>query len=158
MLDIGFSELTLIGVLALLVLGPKRLPEAARIAGLWVGRLRSFIANVRQDLDRELQGGELDELRRLKRELDDTRAMIRQQSSETFEQLRALDDMITAENSIQPETEDRSATSALASPARPRKKGAKKKAARKKTAKKAATVKKSGTKKKTGTPRRPRKK
>ena len=38
MFDIGFSELILIGVVALLVIGPERLPVAARVAGLWVGR------------------------------------------------------------------------------------------------------------------------
>jgi sec-independent protein translocase protein TatB len=158
MLDIGFSELTLIGVLALLVLGPKRLPEAARTAGLWIGRLRAFIANVRQDLDRELQGSDLDELRRLKQELDDTRAMIRQQSTETFEQFRALDEMITSENSIQPEGAQQSATSVLESKAKPRKKATKKKSAKKKTAKKTAAAKKSTTKKKAGAAKRTGKK
>lgn len=133
MFDVGFSELTLIGVLALIVLGPKRLPEAARTAGLWIGRLRAFISNVRDDLDRELQGGDLEELRKLKHELDETRRMVRQQSSETFSQLQALDEAITGDHSILPSPE---------SPARaPRKKKGRKKAAKKSAGKKSATKK-----------------
>lgn len=76
MFDIGFWELALIVILALVVLGPKRLPEAARTAGRWLGRMRHFVANVKQDLDTELQGGGLEELRRLKQELDETRATL----------------------------------------------------------------------------------
>lgn len=73
MFDIGFSELVLIGVLALLVLGPKRLPEVARAAGRWMAQLRRFVSNAKQDFSRELQGDELAELRKLKQDLDDTR-------------------------------------------------------------------------------------
>jgi len=73
MFDVGFSELVLIAVLALLVLGPKRLPEVARAAGRWMAQLRRFITNVKQDFHHELNGEELTELRKLKQELDDTR-------------------------------------------------------------------------------------
>ena len=66
MFDIGFWELCLIAVVALLILGPERLPIAARTAGLWVGRARRMIGNVKSEIDRELQ---LDEIRnRLKEE------------------------------------------------------------------------------------------
>ncbi|MEJ2106957.1 MAG: Sec-independent protein translocase protein TatB [Acidiferrobacteraceae bacterium] len=132
MFDVGFSELTLIGLLALIVLGPKRLPEAARTAGLWVGRLRAFISNVRDDLDRELQGGDLEELRKLKHELDETRRMVRQQSSETFSQLQALDEAITGDHSILPSAE---------TPAQKPRAKTRKKAAKKSTRKKSATKK-----------------
>jgi sec-independent protein translocase protein TatB len=87
MFDIGFSELVLIALLALIVLGPKRLPEAARAAGHWVGRLRRFITDVKQDFDRELHGAELSELRQLKQELDDTRRIVGESSSELVQQL-----------------------------------------------------------------------
>lgn len=92
MFDIGFSELILIGLLALIVLGPKRLPEAARAAGRWMARLRRFIADVKRDFDRELHGEELAELRRLKEELDETRRLIGESSSEI---LRGLNAQIT---------------------------------------------------------------
>lgn len=54
MFDIGFWELCLIGVIALLVFGPEKLPSAARTAGFWVGRARRMITSVKQDIDREL--------------------------------------------------------------------------------------------------------
>lgn len=59
MFDIGFWELTLIAVVALLVIGPERLPEVARKAGMWVGRMRRFVTNVKADIDRELRQEEL---------------------------------------------------------------------------------------------------
>jgi sec-independent protein translocase protein TatB len=63
--DIGFFELLLIGVVALLVIGPERLPTVARKAGMWVGRARRFVGQVKRDIDQEIQN---DEYRRL---LDD---------------------------------------------------------------------------------------
>jgi sec-independent protein translocase protein TatB len=80
MFDVGFSELLLIGLVALIVLGPKRLPEAARAAGQWAARIRRFIADVKQDLDREMHQAELDELRQLKHELDETRRVMQDAS------------------------------------------------------------------------------
>ncbi len=59
MFDIGFWELTLIAVVALLVVGPDRLPELARTTGLWVGKLRRMVAQVKDDVERELQAEEL---------------------------------------------------------------------------------------------------
>lgn len=59
MFDIGFGELLLCGVVALLVLGPERLPQAARTAGLWVGRLRATVQRFTADIDRELKADEL---------------------------------------------------------------------------------------------------
>jgi len=59
MFDIGFWELLLIGVVALLVIGPERLPKVARTAGLWFGRMRRFVGNVKADIDRELRAEEL---------------------------------------------------------------------------------------------------
>jgi len=57
--DIGFGELLLIAVVALVVLGPERLPKAARFAGLWVRRARNQWDSVKQELERELQAEEL---------------------------------------------------------------------------------------------------
>ncbi len=59
MFDVGFMELLLVGVVALLVVGPERLPGLARTAGAWVGRARSFVGNVKADIDRELKAEEL---------------------------------------------------------------------------------------------------
>ena len=80
MFDVSFSELLLVALVALVVLGPQRLPEVARGAGRLVGRLRGFVANVKQDLDRELHTHELSELRRLKEELEQTKRTFEESS------------------------------------------------------------------------------
>lgn len=59
MFDIGFFELALVAVVALLVVGPERLPMVARTAGLWMGKGRRFLASVKEDVDRELKAEEL---------------------------------------------------------------------------------------------------
>lgn len=68
MFDLGFSELFVIAVVALLVLGPERLPRAARFAGLWVRRARAQWHSVRSELETELAA---DELRRSLRQTQD---------------------------------------------------------------------------------------
>ncbi|MFQ5546342.1 MAG: Sec-independent protein translocase protein TatB [Acidiferrobacterales bacterium] len=88
MFDIGIWELTLIGLLALIILGPQRLPEVARTAGKWVGRIRQFVASVKSDFDNELRTEELSELRKLHTELDETRQLIQRSSSDAFEGLQ----------------------------------------------------------------------
>jgi sec-independent protein translocase protein TatB len=62
MFDWGFWELILIGVVALVVIGPERLPKVARIAGLWIGRARRTVASVRDEINRELKADELKEI------------------------------------------------------------------------------------------------
>jgi len=59
MFDIGFWELIFILVIALLVVGPERLPRVARTAGLWLGKMRGFIVTVKADIDQELAAEEL---------------------------------------------------------------------------------------------------
>jgi len=59
MFDIGFWELAIIGVVALLVIGPERLPRVARTTGLWLGRARRFVSGVKADIDREIAADEL---------------------------------------------------------------------------------------------------
>lgn len=59
MFDVGFMELLLIGVVALLVVGPERLPKLARTAGMWLGKGRRFISSVKTDIEQELKAEEL---------------------------------------------------------------------------------------------------
>ena len=59
MFDIGFSELLIIAVVALVVLGPERLPKAARFAGLWVRRARAQWYSVKSELERDLAAEDL---------------------------------------------------------------------------------------------------
>ena len=66
MFDVGFSEIVLIAVVALIVIGPERLPKAARTMGLLFGRLQRYVGDVKADISREM---ELDELRKLQKEV-----------------------------------------------------------------------------------------
>ncbi len=66
MFDIGFSELLIIGVVALVVLGPERLPRVARQAGQWMGKLQRYVADVKSDINRQV---EMSELRRMQEEV-----------------------------------------------------------------------------------------
>ncbi|MGV6827038.1 MAG: Sec-independent protein translocase protein TatB [bacterium] len=59
MFDIGFFELMLIAVVALLVVGPERLPVLAKTTGLWIGKAKRFVSNVRDDIEQELKADEL---------------------------------------------------------------------------------------------------
>ena len=66
MFDIGFSEILVIGVVALIVIGPERLPKVARTLGHMFGRLQRYVNEVKADINREM---ELDELRKLQSEV-----------------------------------------------------------------------------------------
>jgi sec-independent protein translocase protein TatB len=59
MFDVGFWELVFIAIIALLIVGPERMPKIARTAGLWFGKMRGFVSSVKQDIDRELAAEEL---------------------------------------------------------------------------------------------------
>jgi sec-independent protein translocase protein TatB len=66
MFDIGFSEIVVIAVVALIVIGPERLPKTARTLGHLFGRLQRYVADVKADINREIQ---LDELKKLQQEV-----------------------------------------------------------------------------------------
>ena len=74
MFDIGFSELIIISLIALIVIGPKRLPGVARTLGHLAGRLRRYVDDVKADISRE---AELDELRKMRDDM--------QQAATSFE-------------------------------------------------------------------------
>jgi sec-independent protein translocase protein TatB len=63
MFDIGFSELLVIGVVALIVIGPEKLPRVARTVGVLAGRLQRYVSDVKADINREI---ELEELRKMR--------------------------------------------------------------------------------------------
>ncbi|EXS30188.1 twin arginine-targeting protein translocase TatB [Acinetobacter sp. 742879] len=55
MLDVGMTELLCFAIIAILVLGPDKLPEAARFAGRWYVRLKRYITNLQNEIDQELR-------------------------------------------------------------------------------------------------------
>jgi len=59
MFDVGFWELCLIGLVSLLVIGPEKLPAAARVAGFWLGKTRNMVASVKAEIKEELQAEEM---------------------------------------------------------------------------------------------------
>ncbi|MGQ7960691.1 Sec-independent protein translocase protein TatB [Pseudomonas sp. SP16.1] len=59
MFDIGFTELLLVGLVALLVLGPERLPGAVRTAGLWIGRIKRSFSAIKAEVEREIGADEI---------------------------------------------------------------------------------------------------
>ncbi|WP_369601193.1 Sec-independent protein translocase protein TatB [Hahella sp. SMD15-11] len=78
MFDIGFTELLLVALVGLLVLGPERLPGAVRTVGLWVGRIRRMVSSFSEELDRQIKA---DELRKKLKEEGDTLGLEKIQST-----------------------------------------------------------------------------
>ncbi|MGV8941117.1 MAG: Sec-independent protein translocase protein TatB [Lysobacter sp.] len=87
MFDIGFSELLVLAVVALLVLGPERLPRAARFAGLWVRRARAQWYSVKSELESEFADDELKRsLQRTRDELRDVQDQLQAQGRDLQQQ------------------------------------------------------------------------
>ena len=73
MLDIGFLELLIIAVVGLLVLGPERLPRAARTAGLWIGKIKRSVSGMQREISAQLESEELrQKLNEQQKKLDDS--------------------------------------------------------------------------------------
>lgn len=83
MFDIGFGELFLCFVIALIVLGPERLPKVARSVGRWTGQAKTYMRNLSSELERETQAADL------KKKLDEANRMAREQFSLLESQARA---------------------------------------------------------------------
>jgi sec-independent protein translocase protein TatB len=94
MFDIGFSELLVIAVVALLVIGPERLPKVARTAGHMFGRLQRYVNDVKADIQREM---ELEELRKLRSEFEDAARSVQESVHEVDKQVRAVEDDLNKE-------------------------------------------------------------
>jgi sec-independent protein translocase protein TatB len=100
MFDFGFWELVVVGVVALLVVGPNRLPGLARQAGMWIGNAKRFVSTVRADIERELQSEELkrmlneqqNEIRQLKGLISDTQAEVKAEMQETENLVKAIEE------------------------------------------------------------------
>lgn len=77
MFDVGFTEILLIGIVSLIVIGPERLPAVARTVGQWVGKMQRFVRGVKTDLASELETGDLKKLIGDQREqINELRSMV----------------------------------------------------------------------------------
>ena len=90
MFDVGFFELMLIGIVALLVVGPERLPKLARTAGMWLGKGKQMINSVKADIAKEMKAEELKSILEKQTQLnpvheimDDTRKTLNDIQKET---------------------------------------------------------------------------
>ena len=90
MFDVGFQEITLIGLIALIVVGPERLPRMARTLGLWMGKIRYYVGQVKSDIDREVRAQELKEmLDKPARELEELKS-VAEETKGTLDQARGV--------------------------------------------------------------------
>ena len=78
MFDIGFSELVIISLIALIVIGPQRLPRVARTLGALAGRLQRYVADVKADISREV---EMEELKKMRQSVEQTATSFEQSVS-----------------------------------------------------------------------------
>lgn len=106
MFDIGFSELLVIGVVALLVIGPERLPRVARTVGHLIGRMQRYVADVKADIDREI---ELEELRKMRDSVQQAatsiESTVKEELHKTESELNEAAGKLRAESSAAPATE-----------------------------------------------------
>jgi sec-independent protein translocase protein TatB len=104
MFDIGFSEILVIAIVALIVIGPERLPKVARTLGHLFGRLQRYVAEVRADIDREMQ---MEELKKLQSSIQEAAQSVEKSVNEgmreTETQIKTVADIVekTDEHTVQ---------------------------------------------------------
>ena len=90
MFDIGFFELCLIGIIALLVIGPEKLPRVARTVGLWVGKAQGMVKTVKYEIDEQVRVEELKQsLERAKNTLDNNVTESIKEAESSIEELQS---------------------------------------------------------------------
>ena len=92
MFDIGFSELLMVGLVSLLVIGPERLPKVARLAGYWIGKTRNMVASVKAEIKQELHAEEIRQILKEQAVLQEFHAAI----NETAEAANSIKDSLAA--------------------------------------------------------------
>ena len=88
MFDVGFSELILLGIVALVVLGPEKLPHAARMAGAWLGRIRRTMIDIQAEIEKEVSAAEL------KQRMNDEIARLKAATNPIEEEIKAVENTI----------------------------------------------------------------
>ncbi|MEO5573765.1 MAG: Sec-independent protein translocase protein TatB [Gammaproteobacteria bacterium] len=107
MFDVSFTELALVGIVALLVVGPQKLPGLARSAGVWIGKTRRMIASVKAEVDRELKTDELRkllteqqaEVQELRQILDENRSAVEADIKQLSSELNATTELAAGTSS-----------------------------------------------------------
>jgi sec-independent protein translocase protein TatB len=97
MFDIGFTEMLVIAVVALVVLGPDKLPKVAKQAGQWIGKLQRYVNDVKGDINRQM---ELEELRKLQTEVKDAAQSIESSVNSSVSSVQGEFDALSASTSL----------------------------------------------------------
>jgi len=108
MFDIGFSELLVIGIVALIVIGPEKLPRVARTIGHLAGRLQRYVSDVKADINREI---ELEELRKMRDSMQqaasDINSSVAAEVNQTEQELnRTVEAVVEAKPAAEKKTDD----------------------------------------------------
>ena len=114
MFDIGFSELMVIGVVALLVIGPEKLPRVARTVGHLLGRAQRYVSDVKSDINREIQ---LDELKKLQAQVTDSARAIEDSVRKEYDAARQTVEVPALAAAAELEAVSAAATGGEAAPA-----------------------------------------
>jgi sec-independent protein translocase protein TatB len=97
MFDSGFLEMLVIGIIALLVIGPERLPGVAAKVGKFVGKMKAFVATTREDIEKEIRA---DELRNMlimqKEEINELRDIVKNTQGEVSNELNEASDLLSS--------------------------------------------------------------
>jgi sec-independent protein translocase protein TatB len=91
MFEVGFWELVMVGLVALLVIGPERLPKAARLAGFWIGKTRSMIAVVKAEIAEELHAEELRQTLKEQADIEEVKQLMDEASANLQDLKSSLD-------------------------------------------------------------------
>jgi sec-independent protein translocase protein TatB len=118
MFDVGFSELVVIALVALIVIGPERLPRVARTAGALLGRLQRYVNDVKADINREMQ---LEDLKKIQQQVTDEAKAFEQTVNERMHAIESsLNQSIAQDVADKPEQSAEATTTAgIAAPPSP---------------------------------------
>lgn len=97
MIDLGLAKLALIGVVALVVIGPEKLPKVARMAGSLFGRAQRYINEVKSEVSREI---ELDELRKMQKDVQDAASSVEQSFAQNVSEVESGLNVAWGDNSL----------------------------------------------------------
>lgn len=99
MFDVSFGEILIIAVVALVVIGPEKLPKVARTLGLLAGRMQRYVSTIKGDIERELKA---DELRRMQNEVTQQIGAVESQVSSEFRQVEQSAQEVVRELDAEP--------------------------------------------------------
>jgi sec-independent protein translocase protein TatB len=109
MIDLGISKLALIGIVALVVVGPERLPKVARMAGTLFGRAQRYLNEVKSEVSREI---ELEELRKMQKDMQEAASSVEQTIAQNMSELKSEVQEAWANPLMEPPTPDQVAVKA----------------------------------------------